>query len=198
MKRFLLLFALLFAATSIRAQEVEYDQFFSLVTMEYYALEAELADDGSISTLFIEVEGENHDEVFIKLKGSQLNAFHSAMRVIRDKFLEWKGVAEENGVTDYARTIQVDFPEVEGWWYCENDWKDSYAYEPDVTFIVDDEGDCYVMIDDYVSDWEDEYETEEWSMYFNARVDFDDIINQTSVSHIRSKLREASVDSLFK
>lgn len=200
MKKYLLLivFALFFAATSVSAQEFDYDYFYNLATEERYELEVSLDEDDNIEHIFIEVDGETYDQVYIKVKAEQLNAFHSALRKVKSKFLEWEQVAKDNGVTDFEKEIEVDFPELEAYWYCDDDWKDSFSSEPYVLFVVDEEGDSYVGIGDYVEDWEDDDYYETYFLVLAYGVDFDDLINKTTISYIRQKINEINVDSLFQ
>ena len=198
MKKLLLVFALFFAATSVSAQEFDYDYFYNLATEERYELEVSLDEDDNIEHIFIEVDGETYDQVYIKVKAEQLNAFHSALRKVKSKFLEWEQVAKDNGVTDFEKEIEVDFPELEAYWYCDDDWKDSFSSEPYVLFVVDEEGDSYVGIGDYVEDWEDDSYSETYFFILSYEVDFDDLINKTSLNYIRQKINESNVDSLFQ
>ena len=198
MKKLLLVFALFFAATSVSAQEFDYDYFYNLATEERYELEVSLDEDDNIEHIFIEVDGETYDQVYIKVKAEQLNAFHSALRKVKSKFLEWEQVAKDNGVTDFEKEIEVDFPELEAYWYCDDDWKDSFSSEPYVLFVVDEEGDSYVGIGDYVEDWEDDSYSETYFFILSYGVDFDDLINKTSLNYIRQKINEINVDSLFQ
>lgn len=198
MKKLLLVFALFFAATSVSAQEFDYDYFYNLATEERYELEVSLDEDDNIEHIFIEVDGETYDQVYIKVKAEQLNAFHSALRKVKSKFLEWEQVAKDNGVTDFEKEIEVDFPELEAYWYCDDDWKDSFSSEPYVLFVVDKEGDSYVGIGDYVEDWEDDSYSETYFFILSYEVDFDDLINKTSLNYIRQKINEINVDSLFQ
>ncbi|MBQ6605239.1 MAG: hypothetical protein IIX17_06530 [Tidjanibacter sp.] len=198
MKKLLLVFALFFAATSVSAQEFDYDYFYNLATEERYELEVSLDEDDNIEHIFIEVDGETYDQVYIKVKAEQLNAFHSALRKVKSKFLEWEQVAKDNGVTDFEKEIEVDFPELEAYWYCDDDWKDSFSSEPYVLFVVDEEGDSYVGIGDYVEDWEDDSYSETYFFILSYEVDFDDLINKTSLNYIRQKINEINVDSLFQ
>ena len=198
MKKLLLVFALFFAATSVSAQEFDYDYFYNLATEERYDLEVSLDEDDNIEHIFIEVDGETYDQVYIKIKAEQLNAFHSALRKVKSKFLEWEQVAKDNGVTDFEKEIEVDFPELEAYWYCDDDWKDSFSSEPYVLFVVDEEGDSYVGIGDYVEDWEDDSYSETYFFILSYEVDFDDLINKTSLNYIRQKINEINVDSLFQ
>lgn len=198
MKKLLLVFALFFAATSVSAQEFDYDYFYNLATEERYELEVSLDEDDNIEHIFIEVDGETYDQVYIKVKAEQLNAFHSALRKVKSKFLEWEQVAKDNGVTDFEKEIEVDFPELEAYWYCDDDWKDSFSSEPYVLFVVDEEGDSYVGIGDYVEDWEDDSYSETYFFILSYEVDFDDLINKTSLNYIRQKINEINIDSLFQ
>ena len=198
MKKLLLVFALFFAATSVSAQEFDYDYFYNLATEERYELEVSLDEDDNIEHIFIEVDGETYDQVYIKVKAEQLNAFHSALRKVKSKFLEWEQVAKDNGVTDFEKEIEVDFPELEAYWYCDDDWKDSFSSEPYVLFVVNEEGDSYVGIGDYVEDWEDDSYSETYFFILSYEVDFDDLINKTTISYIRQKINEINVDSLFQ
>lgn len=198
MKKLLLVFALFFAATSVSAQEFDYDYFYNLATEERYELEVSLDEDDNIEHIFIEVDGETYDQIYIKVKAEQLNAFHSALRKVKSKFLEWEQVAKDNGVTDFEKEIEVDFPELEAYWYCDDDWKDSFSSEPYVLFVVDEEGDSYVGIGDYVEDWEDDSYYETYFFILSYEVDFDDLINKTSLNYIRQKINEINVDSLFQ
>ena len=198
MKKLLLVFALFFAATSVSAQEFDYDYFYNLATEERYELEVSLDEDDNIEHIFIEVDGETYDQVYIKIKAEQLNAFHSALRKVKSKFLEWEQVAKDNGVTDFEKEIEVDFPELEAYWYCDDDWKDSFSSEPYVLFVVDEEGDSYVGIGDYVEEWEDDSYSETYFFILSYEVDFDDLINKTSLNYIRQKINEINVDSLFQ
>ena len=198
MKKLLLVFALFFAATSVSAQEFDYDYFYNLATEERYELEVSLDEDDNIEHIFIEVDGETYDQVYIKVKAEQLNAFHSALRKVKSKFLEWEQVAKDNGVTDFEKEIEVDFPELEAYWYCDDDWKDSFSSEPYVLFVVNEEGDSYVGIGDYVEDWEDDSYSETYFFILSYEVDFDDLINKTSLNYIRQKINEINVDSLFQ
>ena len=198
MKKLLLVFALFFAAISVSAQEFDYDYFYNLATEERYELEVSLDEDDNIEHIFIEVDGETYDQVYIKVKAEQLNAFHSALRKVKSKFLEWEQVAKDNGVTDFEKEIEVDFPELEAYWYCDDDWKDSFSSEPYVLFVVNEEGDSYVGIGDYVEDWEDDSYSETYFFILSYEVDFDDLINKTSLNYIRQKINEINVDSLFQ
>lgn len=199
MKKFFLLCAFALCTSVVSAQEFVYDTFLNIATGDLYDLEVYIDDEtNTIDHIFIEVDGEYSDEVFIKVKVEQLNSFHAALRKVKSKFLEWEQVAKDNGVTDFDKEIEVDFPEIEAYWREADDWKDSFAAEPYVLFVVDEEGDAYVGITDSVTDWEDDDYYDTYMLILNASVDFDDLINKTKLSYIQEKVREKNVDSLFE
>lgn len=198
MKKFLLFFAFVFSSSMLSAQEFVYDTFLNLATGDLYDLEVYIDDEtNAIEHIYIEVDCESGTDAFIKIKTEQLNEFHTALRKVKSKFLEWEAVAEDNGVTDFEKTIEVSFPAIEAYWYDDDDWKDSFSSEPIAVFVVEEEGDSYVGIGDVVEDWEDDSYTESYFLILNTGVDFDDLINKTKLSYIQEKVREKNVDSLF-
>lgn len=199
MNKFLLLIAFALTSSVLSAQEFVYDTFLNLATGDLYDLEVYIDDEtNTIEHIYIGVDCESGTEAFIKVRSEQLNEFHTALRKVKSKFLEWEAVAEDNGVTDFEKTIEVTFPAIEAYWYDDDDWKDSFSSEPIAVFVVEEEGDSYVGIGDVVEDWEDDSYTESYFLILNTGVDFDDLINKTKLSYIQEKVREKNVDSLFR
>lgn len=199
MKRVLLLLAALISTSVLSAQEFVYDTFYNLSTEEIYDLEVYIDDEtGNISHIFIEVDSETGCDAFIKVKVEQLNNFHNALRKMKSKFLEWEQVANDNNVSDYSKEMEIDFPAIEAYWYDDSDWKDSFASAPTVMFSVDEDGDAWSYIGDLVEDWEDDDYYETYILILGYGLDFDDLIQKTTLSYIRSKINEIEIDSLFE
>ncbi len=197
MRNYLLLLVALLFTSVLSAQEFVYETFYNLHTDRSYDLEVYLDDEDQIDHIFIEVDG-NYDEVFIKVKQHQLDAFHNAIRQVKSKFIEWKQVAEDNNVRDFYKAMDITFPEIEAYWYCDSDWKDSYGNKPLVLFNVDEDGDCVVSIGDTVVDWEDDSYKETYVLLLGNVLDFDDLIHRTQLSYIQNKVNEKAIDSLFR
>ncbi len=197
MRKYLFLLVALISTSVLSAQEFVYETFYNLQTDRSYDLEVYLNDEDQIDHIFIEVDG-NYDEVFIKVKRNQLDAFHNALRQAKSKFLEWQQVAKDNNVLDFYKAMDITFPEIEAYWYCDNDWKDSFGKKPQVLFIVNEEGESFVSVGTTVTDWEDDSYEETYVLILGYSLDFDDLINRTKLTYIQNKVNEKAIDSLFR
>lgn len=163
-------------------------------------VEAGFGNKGELN-VYIEVTGEyDHRDVMLRIRGEEnVKSFTSALQQVRDKFNEWKGVANANGVTDYKKAIDVTFPDVEIYWWGSSKWYSTYSRNfIKMIFLVSDDGSASVGCGGEAKDWDNEYITEKWYFLFGAADEIDGLIKVLDVEKIKNKLSsKQNTDDLF-
>ncbi len=199
MKKMILLFISIFCALSIN---VFAEQKVGTYDVLDRSLDVEAGYDSRGQLIaYVEIIGEySHRDVMLCIKGEDdIKSFVSALRQVKDKYTEWKGVAKANGVTDYKKAIDVDFPNVEIYWRGSSKWYSTFSRNfIKMIFLVDDEGSATVGCGGEAEDWENEYVTEKWYFLFGSPYEIDGLTKVLDTEKIKSKLAsKQNTDDLF-
>lgn len=109
-------------------------------------LELESRLDLAIS--YIEDTDGNINLKYIRIEGPDWAAFEEKMAFINEKFAKWTETAKAEGVTNFKKTIPVDFGEMPGKWSA--GFSSRYVTTKlFARFEVDAEGNCTLRIDDW-------------------------------------------------
>lgn len=149
--------------------------------------------------VFIQVMGEyKDDKVFVCIDGAEnIQNFIDALNVCKTKHIEWSEVAKSNNITDFRKTIDVKFPNVEIYWLGSK-WflshKQNYI-KPE--FLVS-ENTNFVVIAGKAKYWDNEYIDTKFYMFLTPN-DIDELVNALNVDTINSILnQEKDTDTLFQ
>ena len=196
-KTILLLFTALFVCLQIAAER-------KVATYTSFGKEHDIEgviNDNDELLVYITVEGDrSDDEVMIMLRGvNDIVAFRSSLISVRDKYIEWKKVAEDNNVKHMLKPFDFKFPKIEVYWLGTK-WYSSFArrvFAPD--FLVNDEGVSSVVAGGEAQYWDNEYITQKWYALFQNEDDINSLIDALDVVKIREQLEhQVNVSDLFK
>ena len=163
-------------------------------------IEAGFDNKGKLN-VYVEITGEyEHRDVMLCIRGEEdVKSFISALQQVKNKYTEWKGVANANGVTDYKKAIDVTFPDVEIYWRGSSKWYSTYSRNfIKMIFLVSDNGSASVGCGGEAKDWDNEYITEKWYFLFRNADEIDGLIKALDVEKIKNKLSsKQNTDDLF-
>lgn len=80
----------------------------------------------------------------LRISGKDYASFEKNMFAVNEKFAKWTQTAKTDGVTNFEKTIPVDFGDELV--YCNN--SGNYLTELYAVFYVDSSGDCHLRLDD--------------------------------------------------
>lgn len=144
----------------------------------------------------------NHenDIVMIYIAGEEnITQFVSQLRYCREKLIEWSKISKENNITDYTKKLDTNFPKVEIWW---KGSKYFSSYGNDFIkplFFANEKGETSIIAGGEASDWENNYITQKWFLFFHSTSEIDSLIEALDITMIKSELdKNKMVDNLFK
>lgn len=92
--------------------------------------------------------GGNINLKYLRIEGPDWAAFEEKMAIVNEKFAKWTQTAKTDGVTNFKKTIPVDFENIVGKWsigFTDGYWETKlYA-----VFEVDSAGGCTLRLDDW-------------------------------------------------
>lgn len=150
-------------------------------------------------TVYIQVMGEHEDDkVLVRIDGAEnIQNFIDALNVCKTKHIEWSEVAKNNNITDFRKTINVKFPNVELWWLGSK-WFSSHKQnyiKPD--FVVR-ENTSFIVISGKANHWDNKYIDTRYYMFLTPN-DIDELVKVLNVDTINSILnQEKETDTLFQ
>lgn len=150
-------------------------------------------------TVFIQVMGEHKgDKVLVRIDGAEnIQNFIDALNVCKTKHVEWSEVAKNNNITDFCKTINVNFPNVELWWLGSK-WFSSYKQNYIKPEFLVSENTNFVVIAGKAKYWDNEYIDTKFYMFLTPN-DIDELVNALNVDTINAILnQEVETDTLFQ
>lgn len=150
-------------------------------------------------TVFIQVEGKyKSDKVFIRIDGAEnIQNFIDALNLCKTKHIEWSEVAKNNNITDFRKTIDVKFPNVEIWWLGSK-WFSSHKLNYIKPEFSVSENTNFVVIAGKAKHWDNEYIDTNFFMFLTPK-DIDELVKVLNVETINSILKqETETDTLFQ
>ena len=150
-------------------------------------------------TVFIQVMGEHKgDKVLVCIDGAKnIQNFTDALNVCKTKYIEWSEVAKNNNITDFRKTINVNFPNVELWWLGSK-WFSSHKQNYIKPVFSVNENTNFVVISGKAKHWDNEYIDTKFFMFLTPN-DIDELVNALNVDTINSILnQEIETNTLFQ
>lgn len=150
-------------------------------------------------TVFIQVMGEHKDDkVLVRIDGAEnIQNFIDALNVCKIKHIEWSEVAKNNNITDFRKTINVKFPNVELWWLGSK-WYSSHKQNYITPEFLVGENTNFVVIAGKAKYWNSKYIDTEFYMFLTPNY-IDELVNALNVDTINSILnQEIETDALFQ
>lgn len=184
-----------------RAQEGITDTYNLLVSDKPLKVAA-LRENGTFSELYIQVLSEESLNAHIVIFAENVPRFWESMKLLRDKYVEWSKVAMENGVKDYIKVIDVEFPQVDIVWE-NSDIHACLNVEMKFSFAVSKDGVPAVVWNGRVECAHNDNNHETPSLLLASLSDFDSLISKINPNTIKEKLqskygRKEKIDALFK
>ena len=197
MKRTIAILTFLFFTIAVMAQEkvgVYHSSYFDkdLEVMASYSSSNELS-------IYVQVVGKHSsDDVQFNFKGSAIDDFISALQQSKEKFLEWKSIAEQNNVKKMRKDFDISFPRTTVAWYG-SQWWFCFSHRLSPEFFVTENGDCLFLMTDKVTSSRNEYIDMTYYFALSKASDFDELIDTISPANIEEKFsKKKDVQDLFK
>lgn len=138
------------------------------------------------------------EEVRLGIKRSEINKFIISLTQAKEKYLEWKKIAEENNVTSMRKEFDIKFPRANVEWYGTR-WYISYNCVLKPLFVVTEDGLCSFLFTDRVSDSSNEYIEQFYMLSLREASDFDSLIDVLDPEKAEEALnKKQNIDELFK
>ena len=150
-------------------------------------------------TAFVQVMGKyKNDKVLVRIDGAEnIQNFIDALNVCKVKYIEWSEVAKSNNITDFRKTINVKFPNVEIWWLGSKWFSSNKQNFIKPVFSVG-ENVNFVVIAGKAKHWDNEYIDTTFYMFLTPD-EIDELVNALNVDNINSILKqETKTDTLFQ
>lgn len=150
--------------------------------------------------VFINVGGERmKDEVRMVIKRGDVKKFVKALTQVKEKYLEWKKVAEENEVVDFIKEFDVKFPPAYFEWFSSTGRWASYYQDLKPNFVVLKEYGCAFNMNDVVSASENQFIEQHYMFSLSEASDFDSLIEVLDPEKAEEVLnKKQNIDELFK
>lgn len=195
MKRLLLLIAFTLLTTSSYAEKIVGTFTMSGTTRN---IEAGIGDNGALN-VFIQVVGEDSDYVMIRVAGeANISKFKTQLAYCKKKFIEWEQVAKSNKVSDFKKSMDVTFPNVEIWWVG-LEWYSSYEKNFIKPLFLVNNGDASFGTYGTATHRKNEFITKAFYVLFETANEIQSLIDALNISKIKSSLnQDIQTDALFK
>ena len=193
MKHQTLLFLLLANLFLCSNAQINVGTYFNSAWNKSFNIQASELQNGSEDfNLFIGIKGElENQEDNIIIKSTNIPEFSLFLRQVRDKFIEWKKVAQDNNVRDMNKEMDFSSPRVDiGWSYKE--WHFAIGETLKPTFFVFKDGKCSVSMSKKVTSSSNKYITEEVFFVFTNPDEITELIKAIRKENILPKLKSNS------
>lgn len=196
MKRIIII-AMLFTSLVARAQEKIGSYTSSYFKTEFDVLASQPEKDKFY--YYISVFGENKtDAVELCLSSENAEKFVEAMRICKEKFVEWEKIAKDNNVTGFTKDFPVTLPPMDVCWSSSEVWISwNQIFTP--YFRVLKNGECAFVLSDKVTASSNKYINKEFYLALKSQDEFDSLIKnidkEVVIRHFREK---QDVEDLFK
>lgn len=195
MKRILSLIVFVLSFCVVNAQEKDY--YYSSYFHEKLSI---TASNEGVLRLYIQVFGERYDDfVLFFIEGEHnIQAFSDALKLSKEKFVEWSRVASENRVRNFDKNMDIVFPYVTICWEGLKWWLDvDTRLNP--RFVVTGSGECVFVISGTATAFQNEYIDQVYSFALSSESDFDRLIRNIEIDNLMSDFNERdNIDTLFK
>lgn len=163
-----------------------------------FEIEADYTSSNVLS-VYIQVRGQySSDKTFINVEGEDINRFITALKLAKEKYLEWTKVATTNNVKDMRKSFDIVFPRVTIAWYG-SQWWFCFRHKLDPEFVVTSSGKCVFVMTDNVKSSRNEYIDTDYYLALSKASDFDELIEALDPEKIAKHFsKKQDVDNLFK
>jgi len=197
MKRFITIIAILFSCLALRAEE-KVGMYHSSYFDVDYSIEAGY-NSRNVLTVYVQVEGEHSsDKVFFNFDGGDIDYFVKALKLAKEKFVEWQDIAIKNNVTDMRKDLDISFPRTTIAWLGSK-WWFSFNKRLSPEFVVSSEGDILFLITGKAVSSSNEYIDMKYYFALSRASDFDELIEALNIEKITEHFnKKQNVEDLFK
>lgn len=194
---FLLMSVMLLALTQTFAEKKVGEYTNAYWNGKAFDIEAALSESRGL-TIFIGVESKDDTNAFISVTEKNIQSFITFLRSMKDKFVEWKGVAEANHVTSLEKPMDFTAPPLKIHYFYGSEWRLSYLYKMRPYCRILDDGTMIVgkIVKAPASD--NHFITETIYFVFENPADIDGLIQAIDPVKIRAILtKEEQQQDLF-
>ena len=197
MKKILILFAVVVIATiSLKAEQLV-GSYENSYFKENYSIEA-AEKNGKLSNVYIQVSAKDSKKAFLSVDAKNLESFKVSLANLKQKYVEWVKVAEENNVTEMNKEMGISFPTVTIAWLGSKWWFD-FDVRPNFNFIILDNGKMVASWAPKAKASSNRYIDETIYFVFASIDDFDSLISQLNYQRIMDQLlSKKNQEDLFK
>lgn len=198
MKKLLLLLITLSISLSSFAEKKVSSYFMSGVKRD---ISAYIDDNGKLKVIVCIMGQYDNDNVVLFITGEDKVAlFKEKLKLLQEKYLEWSRVAKSNNVKDFAKKIDITFPNVEIGWKSSSQWYFSDERNfLNFIFSVSKTGVPLLSCYETAKNWKNEYIEQEFYIIFNSSTEIKSLINALDVKKIKSVLNaNVNTDKLFQ
>lgn len=186
MKKLFLIFYLFAIIIPVRAEQKVGDY-----TNSYFnkSFDIEAAEkNNKIESVYIGIPTDMESRKgFLEVKGKELEQFKTALELARDKYLEWKKIAQENNVTDMSKEMGINFPKVTIAWHG-TQWWFSFGNKINLKFLILDNGKMVASWAPEVTASSNRYIDQRIYFVFGDEEDFNNLISQLDGQRILNEL----------
>lgn len=171
--------------------------------MEYFAeegvkkIECTNPDANDFNVYIGAVGNHASDEVYLRIKGNDLDNFKIAFIQLRDKFVEWATVARENNVTDMVKEFDISLPKMTVCWLSSKWW---FSFNQRLTpkFLVLKDGKCAMVLSKKVNASSNEYIDQTLYFVLTSKEEFDDVLGLLDIQKMKDVFsKKESKEDLF-
>lgn len=198
MKKLLLLLITLSISLSSFAEKKVASYFMSGVKRD---ISAYIDDNGKLKVIVCIMGQYDNDNVVLFITGEDKVAlFKEKLKLLQEKYLEWSRVAKSNNVKDFAKKIDITFPNVKIVWKSSSQWYFSDERNfLNFIFSVSKTGVPLLSCYETAKNWKNEYIEQEFYIIFNSSTEIKSLINALDVKKIKSVLNaNVNTDKLFQ
>lgn len=143
---------------------------------ENYDIEVTTKNSNELKDLYVGVHSKSNRSACISFSAKNLEKFVTALRQMKEKYVEWSKVANDNNVKEMDKEYGIKFPKVDVCWYGSKWW---YAFGINLkfTFRVTKAGECLTICSPKVTASNNQFIDETVYLTFANEDDFDQLIN---------------------
>ena len=193
MKKFIFVLTLLAIILPMRAEQKvgEYTNSYFKKSFDIEAAEK----NNKVESVYIGIPTDMESRTaFIEVKGKDLELFKTALELARDKYVEWKRIAQENNVTEMRKEMGINFPKVTIAWHG-TQWWFSFGNKINLKFIILDDGKMVATWAPEVTASSNRYIDQQIYLVFGDADDFNGIISQLDGQRILNELLKTKNNS---
>ena len=197
MKKALFIFMLLLSTLFMNAQEK-----IGVYHSSYFDVDQDVSasyNSRNVLSMYIQVMGEHSkDMVNLSFDGDEITEFINALKQTKEKFLEWKAIAEQNNVKDMMKEFDIKFPRTTVAWYG-SQWWFCFSHKLTPKFLVSETGKCIFLMSSKVHSSRNEYIDMTYYFALTEASDFDELIEAMDPVKAEAHFnKKQDVQDLFK